>query len=662
MRPKIRKPKQTVWLVAQQKGAFCPSTVYTATTTLASTPCAKHRTVRRCFRDRFERFRREHKNQDIAQNATNVPRFRSQSTANNHSFILFFTTHSSSCSVIDNLHIERCIQVKCDRLNRKPTASEMRKKGYRQSALDTTIHILPSMLLSNSTPVRLKFRAWQHHVMVKSRGDRGHDLGGGGGGFSNLMHNMDKFGVLDDRSGSVTGLLGLDDDHHHLPHMHMPSGKNLLNSLKHRGTTKLHFKDIAKKVKNVEKLSHLGNHKKTVTQATRRMKTEMGYLGGQNQPFYSTNTIEKGMDMKLVGVNMKEDLFISISKEDDEESSWSKPIKLDMKKFKSSDDNGVCSLGPDLDIQIAMSVDLNHKRRCTIFSPDWIVNKTGMALQYKLSGRAEPVNSLSKGDLAIMVKSGKGRNVMCIPVSEPQQDNIERYWDVNRLGNIKFIDNFRFKPDVNHMTAPTTSQAKKDKRKARRGVGVESDEKEIIVDWSNQVGFDNVGTTDELRCGNLLLGVTTDTMTGVFVGSNVCTFWPRFIVQNSYAFDIRLIPLAGPQATVSSTLKECTRGVESAASKHHKNHFITLKSGESSVIYAFEPTSRFDSVQAENLNDRYIGFEVLSDSPTGKWHIIPANYLGEFYFSERHKYVGERAKQASCSNTRRGGRGLSNTP
>ena len=48
--------KQPFWLVAQQKGAFRPSTVHTAATTLDSTPCAKRRTVRRCFRDEFTVF------------------------------------------------------------------------------------------------------------------------------------------------------------------------------------------------------------------------------------------------------------------------------------------------------------------------------------------------------------------------------------------------------------------------------------------------------------------------------------------------------------------------------------------------------------------------------------------------------------------------------
>ena len=34
-------------------------------------------------------------------------------------------------SAVDNHHIERCIQVKCDRLNRKPTANEVSERVCR---------------------------------------------------------------------------------------------------------------------------------------------------------------------------------------------------------------------------------------------------------------------------------------------------------------------------------------------------------------------------------------------------------------------------------------------------------------------------------------------------------------------------------------------------
>lgn len=449
-------------------------------------------------------------------------------------------------SAVDEHHIERCIQIKCDRLTRKPTASEIKRNQRHQSALDTTIHILPSVLLSNSTPLRLKYRCWQHHSAVKS--------GVGLNMMNNLTEGIERFIGLNDSNDS-------DDDEpsgidptpmRKESRKHSHSNNPLGSSLTKWGGGKLSLKDIGKKVM---KAQHIAKRTRAFTAVeSRSMKRKVGFGRGNNsRPFFSTNTIEKGMDVKLVGVNMKEDLFISISRGDDDEIGWSKPMKLDMKKFASNKrgDEQQCSLGPDLDIEIAMSVGRNSKRRCTIFSPDWIINKTGMALQYKLSGRDGTINSLSKGDLPIMVKSGKGRHVMCIPVSEPQQDNLERYWDKEDLGDIKIIDNMRFKPDVRHMTAPTAGM--------KSAMKTDENRKEVIVDWSNQVGFDNVGTTDELRCGNLLLGVSTDTMTGVFVSSNICTFWPRFVVQNSYPFDLRVIPLSGPHAVVVSTLDSIKR-------------------------------------------------------------------------------------------------------
>jgi len=156
-------------------------------------------------------------------------------------------------------------------------------------------------------------------------------------------------------------------------------------------------------------------------------------------------------------------------------------MKLDMKKMKLHALEECCSLGPDLDVQVAMSMGRNSKRRCTIFSPDWIVNKTGMSLQYKLSGRPGTVNSLSKGDMPIMVRSGKGRNVMCIPVSEPQKDNLDRYWDSDERGEIKFVKGLRFLPSTKHMKVGPKHQHQKEKENQHQ----ERDEhkKEVIVDW-----------------------------------------------------------------------------------------------------------------------------------------------------------------------------------
>jgi len=89
-------------------------------------------------------------------------------------------------------------------------------------------------------------------------------------------------------------------------------------------------------------------------------------------------------------------------------------------------------------------------------------------------------------------------------------------------------------------------------------------------------------------------------MTGVFVSSNVCTFWPRFIVQNSYHFDIRILPLVGSRHLVESVLK----GIAEGTNSRHDSQFITLKTSESCVIYSFAPVAKFESIHKGDLNDR----------------------------------------------------------
>ena len=63
------------------------------------------------------------------------------------------------------------------------------------------------------------------------------------------------------------------------------------------------FAKIGKKVISVESIK---KRTRTFAHNNRRIKKEIGYMGGNAQPFFCSNTIEKGMDMMLVGVDMKE--------------------------------------------------------------------------------------------------------------------------------------------------------------------------------------------------------------------------------------------------------------------------------------------------------------------------------------------------------------------
>ena len=75
--------------------------------------------------------------------------------------------------------------------------------------------------------------------------------------------------------------------------------------------------------------------------------------------------------------------------------------------------------------------------------------------------------------------------------------------------------------------------------------------RDVPVKYSAKIGLDNVGQEGEIACGNLIIGVTVETLTGIFVESNLITFTPRFFVRNKLARPIILVALRGKKEAVT---------------------------------------------------------------------------------------------------------------
>lgn len=236
---------------------------------------------------------------------------------------------------ITRCHAMSGILVQKERLNVKNSDAKDRYSAdnasnrsiLRRTAWDTTILCVPFFLLLNSLPFPLMVRTWTY-----SEGDED--------------ELWDDVPVLNPRE-SIEWDLSSDDDTSFVT----PKLKGMLSGQFH-------------------------------------------YSAGIGHHDYSTlDCVGRGDTLRLSGINLRQPLFIQVSQdvetveERDAELLWTSPLQLDLFKLRTgmNSKKGALSLpkrvldiGDDCDALVDVSVEERIRMPiCTIYSPFWIMNKTG---------------------------------------------------------------------------------------------------------------------------------------------------------------------------------------------------------------------------------------------------------------------------------------------
>jgi len=432
----------------------------------------------------------------------------------------------------------------------------------RRTAWDTTILCVPFFLLLNSLPFPLMVRTWAY-----SEGDED-DL-------------WDDVPVLDSCESNEWDLSSDDDTSFVTPKL-----RGMLSGQFHYSTD-------------------IGHH-----------------------DYFTLDCVGRGDTLRLSGINLRQPLFIQVSQyvetadERDAELMWTSPLQLNLFKLRTgmNSKKGVLSLpkrvldiGDDCDALVDVSVEERIRMPiCTIYSPFWIMNKTGMKLQYRVSNQSKRYFDSGVGGLPIMIHCGKSeetnkayknasREIYVIPLEPPTKSVLQSWWDFSCNGELAMTKNAL----------------------QRRGL--------TIVDWSEKIELSAAGTSGEVHCKDYVLNSSIKSLVGAFHSTNLITLSPRFVLKNMLHISITFVPLLGSLHEAiarSRQLRKHIGHVDSICS-------FNLLPNQSTVIYNFHDTNYGQSVEKTY---RWIAFCVnasrFGGSFKSKWHLIPLEVMTSTYFGE----------------------------
>lgn len=448
-----------------------------------------------------------------------------------------------------------------------------------RTAWDTTIQVVPFFLLSNSMPFPIFARSWQ----LPKKDETWRD-------YSFLADEMDE---------SNDEILSSDDD---------------ITS----ATPSIKCKGIS---------SPFQVHKSDESR-------------GHNSNFL--HVVARGETLQMSGINLREPLFLQMSQKlnavgptDDNSVMWSKPIQIDFGKLRTGiNPKGTFALpkiplelGDSCSVLLDVSVEGGTRMPiCTIFSPCWIMNKTGAKLGYKikvsnlvssnsrviLHGFKQTLISFSStqskryyldsgcGGLPIMLHCGKlDRYMSVIQLEYPRKAIAEKWWDVSCNGSLVMKQH-----------------------------GHTGDLRTHI--WSETISLDSAGTSEEIQCGQFSFSVTVESLAGSFYRSNLITLAPRFILKNKLHINITILPICGTKSDAMQKARELRQSL----SEHDERRMLNLCSNESTIIYNFV---NITAANVAKITRRWIAFCVNSTkhgNSSYKWHLIPIEKTGSTYFGE----------------------------
>jgi len=470
---------------------------------------------------------------------------------------------------ISRCHSSSGILVLKDRLNihmstrhHNPLDVDTNKSILRRTAWDTTIKIVPFFLLSNSLPFPILIRSWQ---FSKNKDDEA---------WTEYIQyeerNDESYSSDDDTSSMTPSLRGRSSNSEQF---HLPKEEN--------------FKS---------------NH-------------------------FSLDRVEKGGTLRLSGISLKQPIFIQVSQsvelpqEIEGEIMWSGTVKLGLDRLRTGVNRKgslslpkiVLDIGDNCDTLVDVSVEQGiGVPMCTIYSPYWLMNKTGMKLEYKiLTGHFKRYMDSGVGGLPVMIHCGKSietnkihhnaaREVSLVPLERPSKSILQPWWDATSNGILVLQE---------------TAINNKNRH---------------LVGWSEKIELDAAGTSGETHCKDLVLNVAIESLAGVFHRSNLVTVAPRYIVKNMLHIPITIIPLSGQMDDAIQKVNRLQKNVWECDG----DPILDLDPGESTIIY------HFHDLFSQGLEKRYrwVAFHVnasrLVENFRGKWHLVPVDAKRSTYYGE----------------------------
>ena len=242
-----------------------------------------------------------------------------------------------------------------DKRRYSPLSGDSKKSILKRTAWDVSIQVVPFFLLSNSLTFPIVVRSWQE--TTKDSDDELWDEPAlpipSGHGMNEDQSSEDE--DLTYTTPSIVGGRNLTEDNH------MSSGK---------GSTE----------------------------------------------HYSQDHVAVGQTLRLSGIDLQESLFIQVSQQintsEEMDFLWTNPLQINLSRMKSGINSKgvkrlpklVLDLGDNCDCLVDVSLEGGTKVPvCTIYSPYWIMNKSGAKLEYKVAGQSKRYLDSGTGGLPIMI-------------------------------------------------------------------------------------------------------------------------------------------------------------------------------------------------------------------------------------------------------------------
>lgn len=347
---------------------------------------------------------------------------------------------------------------------------------------------------------------------------------------------------------------------------------------------------------------------------------------GSPDHFYSEENIATGQSIRFSGINLQQRLFIQVSQRVRQgvKHIWSSPLLLNLHKLRTGANkkgsfslpSRIIDLGDDVDALLDASVDVETGMpNCMIYAKYWVMNKTGMKLEYKVSGDPRRFIDSGIGGLPVMFHGGyhsgsevqtnmiykkSSSEIMCIPIETPKHGLISHWWDDSTNGTLVL---------------------KSDTIKSRDG-------SKNRVGWSDPIEMDAAGTTGKLHCNHFVLGAKIDSLAGAFYKTNLITLSPYHILKNQLHIGVTIVALCGAQQDVLKVAKKLRLNQDL-----FQDERIDLSPNMSTVLYSFRNASPTQTSSA-----KWVAFTVNAarsrHNYQGKWHVIAVERAGNSFYGE----------------------------